>query len=419
MPVFISESEELMIFPNEVLSYPCFLFLHFLPLKSVSKKQPLNEKPKIVLSTANHREQPVVKIEFAYNRELINELKARTNARWSANMNCWYIPQNNFNLGEFFTAMKPVAWIDYSAVKNNSEPLNKKKQSNQKKSNRNKNIILPTGYLEKLEQERYSENTIKIYTHYFKAFVAEFSNKELPKITKEEINAYILRLIQEKDISPSQQNQRINAIKFYYEKVLGRKSEYYDIGRPRKERKLPDVLSKEEIAAMIKSTENKKHKFLIALIYSCGLRRSEAINLKTEEIDLKRMQVKIRGAKGKKDRYVPLAKKTFVYLNEYYKNEEPKIFVFEVKPGRKYSATSVYNVIKKTAKDAGIRKRVYPHILRHSFATHNLEQGMDLRFIQELLGHESSKTTEIYTHVSQKDLQKFKNPFDDAFFDDG
>ncbi|MBW6536675.1 MAG: site-specific integrase [Mariniphaga sp.] len=334
-------------------------------------------------------------------------------------MNCWYIPKDKFDLGKFFTAMRPLAWIDYSAVKNNSEKIEEEKHPRPKKLNRNKNIILPKGYMEKLEQERYGENTIKIYTHYFKDFVAEFSNRELPKITKDEINAYILRLIQEKDISPSQQNQRINSIKFYYEKVLGRKSEYYDIGRPRKERKLPDVLSKEEIAAMIKSTENKKHKCLIAVIYSCGLRRSEAVNLKTEEIDLKRMQVKIRGGKGKKDRYVPLAKKTLVYLNEYYKNDEPKIFVFEVKPGRKYSATSVYNVIKKTAKNAGVQKRVYPHILRHSFATHNLEQGMDLRFIQELLGHESSKTTEIYTHVSQKDLQKFKNPFDDAFFDDG
>jgi integrase/recombinase XerD len=379
----------------------------------------LNEKPEITLSTATHRETPVVKVEFAYNRELIDALKASTNARWSATMNCWYIPKDKFILGEFFTAMRPVAWIDYSAVKNNSEKIEEEKHPRPKKLNRNKNITLPKGYMEKLEQERYSENTFKIYTHYFKDFVAEFSNRELPKITKDEINAYILRLIQEKDISPSQQNQRINAIKFYYEKVLGRKSEYYDIGRPRKERKLPDVLSKEEIAAMIKSTENKKHKFLIALIYSCGLRRSEAVNLKTEEIDLKRMQVKVCGAKGKKDRYVPLAKKTLVYLNEYYKNDEPKIFVFEVKPGKKYSATSVYNVIKKTAEDAGIRKRVYPHILRHSFATHNLEQGMDLRFIQELLGHESSKTTEIYTHVSQKDLQKFKNPFDDAFFDDG
>jgi site-specific recombinase XerD len=379
----------------------------------------LNETPKITLSTAIHRETPVVKVGFAYNRELINELKARTNARWSATMNCWYIPKDKFDLGKFFRAMEPVAWIDYSAVLNHSEKIEEKKHPRSAKINRNKNIVLPKGYLEKLERERYGENTIKIYTHYFKDFVAEFAGKNLQEITKDEINAYILRLIQEKDISPSQQNQRINAIKFYYEKVLGRKSEYYDIGRPRKERKLPDVLSKEEIAAMIKSTENKKHKCLIAVIYSCGLRRSEAVNLKTEEIDLKRMQVKIRGGKGKKDRYVPLAKKTLVYLNEYYKNDEPKIFVFEVKPGRKYSATSVYNVIKKTAKNAGVQKRVYPHILRHSFATHNLEQGMDLRFIQELLGHESSKTTEIYTHVSQKDLQKFKNPFDDTFFDDG
>lgn len=334
-------------------------------------------------------------------------------------MGCWYVPENGFNLGNFFTAFKPLAYIDYSALKNGLPSHANSVQTPKRKLNRNRSIKLPAGYLERLQQERYSENTIKIYTHYFKDFVAEFSDRELPKITKEEINVYILRLIQEGDISPSQQNQRISSIKFYCEKVLGRKSEYYDIGRPRKERKLPDVLSKEEIAAMIKTTENKKHKCLIAVIYSCGLRRSEAVNLKTEEIDLKRMQVKIRGAKGKKDRYVPLAKKTLVYLNEYYQNDEPKIFVFEVKPGKKYSATSVYNVIKKTAKDAGIRKRVYPHILRHSFATHNLEQGMDLRFIQELLGHESSKTTEIYTHVSQKDLQKFKNPFDDTFFDDG
>jgi integrase/recombinase XerD len=226
-------------------------------------------------------------------------------------------------------------------------------------------------------------------------------------------------LIKEQNISPSQQNQRISAIKFYFERVLHREKEYYTIDRPRKERKLPDVLSKEEIAAMIRSTENKKHKCLIAVIYSCGLRRSEAINLRIDDIDSKRMQVKIRGAKGRKDRYVPLAGKTLTYLKEYYKNDRPKVFLFEGNPEEKCSATSIYNVIKNTAKKAGICKRVYQHILRHSFATHNLEQGMDLRFIQELLGHESSKTIEIYTHVSQKDLQMFKNPFDDAFFDDG
>ncbi|MFW6277566.1 MAG: site-specific tyrosine recombinase/integron integrase [Prolixibacteraceae bacterium] len=376
-------------------------------------------RPNITLKKGYHRNQNIVRIEFPYNQKVIDLLRKETTSEWSRTMGCWYMPEEVFNLRRFFNAFKPVAYIDYSGVKNNSASPESPKQSRPKILQRKKQVALPKGYLEKLEQERYRDNTIKIYTHYFKDFVAEFSGRELPEIGKEEINEYILRLIKEKDISPSQQNQRINAIKFYYEQVLGWGKEYYDIGRPRKERKLPDVLSKEEIAAMIKSTENKKHKFLIALIYSCGLRRSEAIDLKTEEIDLKRMQVKVCGAKGKKDRYVPLAKKTLVYLNEYYKNDEPKVFVFEVKPGKKYSATSVYNVIKKTAADAGIRKRVYPHILRHSFATHNLEQGMDLRFIQELLGHESSKTTEIYTHVSQKDLQKFKNPFDDTFFDDG
>jgi integrase/recombinase XerD len=155
----------------------------------------LNEKPKIALSTATHRETPVVKVEFVYNRELINELKARTNVRWSATLNCWYIPKDKFNLGKFFTAMRPVAWIDYSAVKNHSENSEDEKYPQPKKLNLNKNITLPKGYLEKLEQERYGENTIKIYTHYFKDFVAEFSNRELPEITKEEINEYILRLI--------------------------------------------------------------------------------------------------------------------------------------------------------------------------------------------------------------------------------
>ncbi len=241
----------------------------------------------------------------------------------------------------------------------------------------------------------------------------------MPKITREEINAYILRLIKERNISASQQNQRINAIKFYYEKVLGRKSEYYDIGRPRKERKLPDVLSKEEIRQMIDATENIKHKFLIALIYSCGLRRSEARQMKPGDIDIQRMLIKVRDAKGRKDRYVQLAKNTLDYYRRYREKYPVKEWFFEGRGGNQYSVESIYNVVKDKALAAGIKKRVYPHILRHSFATHCLEQGIDLRYIQEWLGHESSKTTEIYTHVSKLNFDKFINPLDDLFFDSG
>jgi len=273
-------------------------------------------------------------------------------------------------------------------------------------------LNIPEGYLGKLIQQRYSENIIKTYTHYFRDFISAFKGGDLDSISKEEINSYILKLIREKDISASQQNQRINAIKFYYEKILNRGKEYYQIDRPRKERNLPDVLSKDEIGAMLKMATNLKHKCLIAVIYSCGLRRSEVINLKLEDIDSKRMLIKIRGAKGKKDRYVQLSPSILDMLRSYYSKEKPVTWMFEGRSGMKYSAESISQVIKSAARKANINKRVYPNILRHSYTTNNLEQGIDIRYIQEWLGHESIKTTEKYTHVSKHSFN-FKNPIDD------
>jgi site-specific recombinase XerD len=175
---------------------------------------------------------------------------------------------------------------------------------NEQKGNKRAKVVLPDGYLEKLERKRYSEQTIRTYTGYFNDFTAHFSGRNLENITVEEINQYILGLIRDKGISHSQQNQRINAIKFYYEKVLGREKLYFEVERPRKELKLPDILSKEEIASMIDNTDNLKHKCLIVMIYSCGLRRSEVIEMKLNDIDSGRMLIKIRGAKGKKDRWL-------------------------------------------------------------------------------------------------------------------
>ncbi len=270
-------------------------------------------------------------------------------------------------------------------------------------------------YKDLLIQKRYSQNTQDIYCSYFNDFCIYFRKEKLENITTTQINLYITYLIKSKNISISQQNQRINAIKFYYEKVLGREKQYYELHRPKKEHKLPKVLSKNEVKRIFDVTINLKHKCILMLIYSAGLRRSELLNLTLTNIDSKRMVITINGAKGKKDRISLLSDNLLQLLRQYYKEYRPKKYLFEGQNGGKYSPTSVANILKKAAQKAGIRKNVTPHMLRHSFATHLLEQGTDLRYIQELLGHENSKTTEIYTHVSKKAIDKIINPIDDLF----
>ncbi|MCF7888991.1 MAG: tyrosine-type recombinase/integrase [Victivallales bacterium] len=196
---------------------------------------------------------------------------------------------------------------------------------------------------------------------------------------------------------------------------MGRKKEYYELHRPRKENKLPKVLSKIEVKRILASSNNIKHKCILMLIYSAGLRRSELLNLKPTDIDSERMLIHINGAKGKKDRISLLSDNLLKLLRKYYKEHRPKKYLFEGQNGGKYSSTCVANILKKASLKTGIRKNVTPHMLRHSFATHLLEQGTDLRYIQELLGHERSKTTEIYTHVSKKAIDKIKNPIDEFF----
>ena len=367
--------------------------------------------PQITLRRGRHRGQEVIFIEFAYDEELIKLVRSLAGCRWSMSNKCWYIFEESFDLNTVFVALSSHAYIDYSAFsghENSPTKPNKKKVKEVKLK-----VDIPQGYTDLLDQRRYSHSTKTTYTHYFEDFIRNFPNQQLDEISEEEINQYLLKLIREENISASQQNQRINSIKFYYEKVLGHDRQIYEITRPKKEKRLPDVLSKEEVRLMIVGTSNIKHKCLLSLTYSCGLRRSEVIGLELKDIDSTRMLIKIRDSKGGKDRYVQLASSILKILRQYYVQEKPKVYIFEGQKGEQYSSTSIVNIVKKAAKRAGVKKRVYPHILRHSFATHHLEQGTDLRFIQEWLGHHSSKTTEIYTHVSEKNFHKFKNPIDD------
>lgn len=264
-----------------------------------------------------------------------------------------------------------------------------------------------------MEQKRYSESTVKTYTGAITVFLRFIKPKTSAEATNEDMQRFVYQYMIPRKLSFSYQNQAVNASKLFFRTIKGSMLIAEQLERPRREHKLPNVLSKEEVAAILQALVNQKHRTMLSLIYACGLRRSELLTLKPENVDSKRHLLMILNAKGKKDRVVPISDKVITMLREYYKAYKPKIWLFEGQnEGEQYSESSLQEVLKHAIKMAGIRKPVTLHWLRHSYATHLLEAGTDLRYIQELLGHKSSKTTEIYTHVSEKSLQKISSPFD-------
>ncbi|MEM8893784.1 MAG: tyrosine-type recombinase/integrase [Bacteroidota bacterium] len=266
--------------------------------------------------------------------------------------------------------------------------------------------------LTKLEASRYSPNTIRSYMGMFRAFLRAMYPLPLYQINHQHIQKYHQHLIRTKDISRSYQNQSINAIKFYAERVLGHDRQYIQLERPKKAQRLPQVLAIEEVQAILRNTQNLKHKAMLTTLYAAGLRIGELLNLKPSDIDSKGMRIWIREGKGVKDRLTVLSPLLLILLREYYKSYHPKSYLFEGPGGSQYSASSVRKILERSVNKAGICKSVRTHTLRHSFATHLLENGTNLRYIQALLGHTSAKTTEIYTHVMSGKLDEITSPLD-------
>lgn len=270
-------------------------------------------------------------------------------------------------------------------------------------------------YFNSLKKElisrKYSLQTIKVYLCYNKDFL-KVARKSPEEITNSDIRNYLFHLVEERKISTSTLNIAINALKFYYGIIL-KKNFIHEIRRPHKDKKLPVVLSREEVARIFSAIDNIKHKAPLMLIYSAGLRVSEVVKLELEDIDRKRRLIHIRVAKGRKDRYTLLSDVALNILRNYWKEYQPKKWLFSgIRLERRISTRTVQAIFEQAKFKAGITKEVSVHSLRHSFATHLLERGTDLRYIQELLGHKSSKTTEIYTHVSNRDLRKIQSPLD-------
>ena len=373
------------------------------PLRVINEtEQPIIDKWQLLAVNIHNR---VLKLYFIYNQAVIEAIKQLPLCRWNGTENCWTLPYSEPSVKSIreFAVANGLEWIYREEQKQKVLPPNR----SQAKLRAN-----PETYLAKLRELRYSTNTIDSYTFMFKEFINYYPDKELGDITEEEIVGYLQYLVTERKISTSYQNQAINAIKFYYERVLGGRRKVYLIERPREEKFLPEVLSQEEVTALLNAIDNLKHKAVLMTIYSGGLRISELINLKIKDIDSNRMQIRIEQGKGKKDRYTLLGQKTLEVLRSYVKQYQPREWLFEGVNYGPFSETSIKKALKTALEKTKITKHVTPHTLRHSFATHLLESGTDLRYIQSLLGHQSTKTTEIYTHITVKGFDQIKNPLD-------
>lgn len=368
----------------------------------------LDKNQVLVVKTINSR----IRLYFGFHAGLMKLVKSFPYYQWDSKNKSWSIPYS----GQFLEELKKkIVELGFFLIyREEAAPNKMQRKSSAEIPNYRK---CPEEYIHKLEERRYSEGTIKAYVPLFEEFLNYFVQIPLEELGEKEVMDFSRYLVNERKVSSSYQNQAINAIKFYFEKVRGGERKYYHVDRPIREKILPVVLSEEEISAIIKSIKNIKHKAILITIYSAGLRISELINLKITDIDSQRMQIRVEQAKGKKDRYTLLSKKTLEILRAYIKNERPHFYLFEGQGSSedqpvKYSSTSISAILKTALKNSKISKKATVHTLRHSFATHLLERGTDLRYIQSLLGHESPKTTQIYTHVTTKGFEQIISPLD-------
>lgn len=340
-----------------------------------------------------HEGKNVILIKFPYDKALVERVKKLVGVKWSRSKKAWYVSDTSQYREKFGLEEKVIG----------KEAILKIADINRPNFQR---------FVDLLHLKGYSTNTIRTYTVEFSQLLYLIKDKNVNELTAEQLKSYLLYCLQTLKLSENQVHNRINAIKFYFEKVLKQPTIVFDIPRPKKPFLLPKVIHIEDVAKMIKQTENIKHKTMLMLVYGMGLRVSEIVKLEITDIDSKNMQVHIRGAKGKKDRYANLPEAVLPFLRNYYKAYKPKKYLFEGQYGEQYSSRSAQQVFKQSLERANINKNIGIHGLRHSFATHLLEQGTDISYIQKLLGHNNIKTTLIYAHVGKKDVKAIKSPID-------
>ncbi|WP_439133056.1 site-specific tyrosine recombinase/integron integrase [Polaribacter sp.] len=365
----------------------------------------MKDLPEIHLEQKKHKKKHQLLVKFPYNDILINKIRTIDGATWSRTLKSWYVEDSKENLQLILSTFKNITTVNTNGI-SLKEVFKRNLTPDQKK-------LLNSFYLY-LKGKRYSKSTIQTYTFFIADFVNFYTKTPLDELTNRNVELFIEKVFIERNYSVSSQRQFISALKIFIAFYPFTKINDLVLERPKKSRKLPSVLSQEEVLQIIAATQNLKHRAIIALIYSCGLRISELINLKLADFHIERKQLIVKNGKGRKDRYVSLADSFLPLLSNYYHSYKPKIYFVEGQNEGRYSAESVRQFLKKSCLKANINKRVTPHTLRHSYATHLLENGVDIRYIQSLLGHAKPETTMIYTHVKRKDLMEIQNPLDTA-----
>lgn len=377
--------------------------------KNTTQKQGV--VPTLLLKKIEHRNKVQLLVLFDFNFKIKEQIKSLDGYLWSQSLKGWYTSFSSENVTILKDALKNSANFKLDAsVYESISVLPLRKQRNI--SEENKNVLRL--FIKYLKGKRYSESTIKTYFTFVADFFDYIQEIDIVTINNRTVELFIEDVFIPKKYSISSHRQFISAMKlfkaFYPECAI----DEIQLKRPKKSKLLPTVLSKEEIIDLLRCTKNLKHRAVLAMIYSAGLRISELLNLTLKDIDIDRRQIIVKNSKGRRDRHIILADSFIPLLLNYVNSFDPVTYFVEGKPGLKYSAESVRAFLHRSTKMANITKKVTPHTLRHSYATHLLENGIDLRYIQELLGHAKPETTMIYTHVSKKDLLNIKSPLDIA-----
>jgi integrase/recombinase XerD len=365
----------------------------------------------ITLASFMHHKQKCISLSFAYSFKVKQYIKNGHGVKWSNTFRCFYVLDKGSNRALLVGYLKAGGYtvkttsITHKQLASKGAPKPKDDLSQEKQ-------LVYTEFISFLKGKRYSESTLKVYGHFVYCFLKHTDNKPLELLDENDVRLFIETSVGILNYAVSTHRQMVSALKHfaYFYPACAINTEA--IFMPRKDRKLPEILSIQEVLSLIEVTKNIKHKTIIAMLYGSGLRIGELLHLQLKDFDFDRDQLHIRNAKGRKDRYATIAKSLHPLLKSYYTSYKPTVYFIENPNGGLYSAGSVRSFLKKSCRAAGINKKVTPHTLRHSYATHLLEQGTDIRYIQELLGHSKPETTMIYTHVTQKSLRDIKSPLD-------